>query len=339
MSVQTSNFPTVRTVTDLVRNLLADEPIAPGFPFLPLTVNAAGGLCTATFGTNPGLIENDQILIANIPTHNGTFVLSSGAGTQITWQNSAAANGPATLAANSTIQGYGTGKKYTDTLLMPFVNSAYRALQRGLKATGSTEFKTGQAFVTIPGLSFLEPSTQVYLDFTGLTINSDANPAPTFLDANPDGQLPADCLLPRKLWERQTGAAYDFCPMIDLTNTGGLPSRPQGFVLSCWEWIGDHLAFIGAQQDNDIKIEYDRSLPAVSDGSAQLLVLNSEDYHAYAVASMASKSRGGKNTQEWDSAADESKEKLINAYTRTQQFTARRSRGFSSRRGVSRRWY
>jgi len=339
MSVPTTNFPQVRIITNLVRNLLGDEPIAPGFPFIPLTIQSSAGEVTATFGVNPGFIADDQILVSNIPGYNGTFTLDSGSGSQITWQDGSAPSSPGVISQNSTIQGYGTGKKWTDTMLMAFVNSAYRALQRGLKATGSTEFRVAQAFVTIPGLTFLEPSTQVILDFTGLSIDSDANPAPTFDVANPIGSLPTDLLLPRKLWERQTGASYDFERMIDLTNTGGLPSRPQGFTLSNWEWVGDHLAFIGAQQDNDIKIEYDRGLPMVSDGSAQLLVLNSEDYHAYSVASMATKSRGGKNTQEWDAAAEESKEKLINAYTRTQQFTARRSRGFSSRRGVSRRWY
>ena len=223
---------------------------------------------------------------------------------------------------------------------MAFVNSAYRSLQRALKATGSTEFRVGQAFVTIPGLSFLEPSTQVLLGFTGLTISSDADPAPTWADIpNPTGQLPNSLLTPRKLWERQTGASYDFCPMVDLTNTGGLPSRPQGFVLSNWEWIGDQIAFIGAQQDNDIKIEFDIGLPPVSDGSAQLMVMNSEEYHSHSVAAMAAKSRGGKNTQEWDVAAEDAKEKLINAVTRGQQFHVSRSRAFSSRRGVSRRWF
>ncbi len=341
MSEPTSNFPQVRTVTSLVRNMLADEPIGPGFPFIPLTIASDGaGNCSATFGVPPGFIADDMIIIAGFNNNqNGTFPLTSGAGTQITWQNAAAAAGQATITSTSTIQGYGTGKKYTDTLLMPFVNSAYRGIQRALRGTGSTEFRVGQAFVTIPGLTFTEPSTQVILGFTGLTISSDADPAPVFDVANPLGQLPATFLMPRKLWERPTGSQNNFCEMVNLTNSGGLASRPQNYTLSSWEWIGDGIAFIGAQQDNDIKFEFDIGLPAVSDGAAQLLVLNSEDYHAFTVASMVEPSRGGKNTQSYDSAAEDAKEKLIQAATRGQQMHVSRSRAFSSRRGVSRRWY
>ena len=341
MSVPTSNFPQVRTVTDLVRNMLADEPIAPGFPFIPLSVTAdALGNCVAVFGINPGFIADDTILLSGWNNNqNGVFVLTSGAGNQITWQNTSAAAGVATVTSTSTIQGYGTGKKYTDTLLMSFVNSAYRGIQRALRGTGSTEFRVGQAFVTIPGLTFTEPSTQVILGFTGLSISSDADPAPVFDVANPVGQLPATLLMPRKLWERPTGSSNNFCEMVNLTNSGGLASRPQNYTLSSWEWIEDGLTFIGAQQDNDIKIEFDIGLPAVSDGAAQLLVLNSEDYHAFTVASMVEPSRGGKNTQAYDSAAEDAKEKLIQAATRGQQMHVSRSRAFSSRRGVSRRWY
>lgn len=338
MAVQTSNFPIVRTVTQLVRNLLADEPIAPGFPFQPVSVVALGGIVTATFATPPGYIPGDTILAANFTPSdfNGSFVLSASSGTQITWQNNSATNGAAT---GGTVQGYGTGKKYTDPMLMAYVNSAYRALQRALKATGSTEFKEGQAFVTIPGLTFADPSAQVFLNFEGLSIDSDADPAPEFDISTPIGQLPNDLLSPIELWERRTGSSDDFIPMIDLTNTGGLPSRPQGIVLSCFEWIGDALTFIGATQDNDIKIRYNKGLPPVSDGASQLFVLNSEDYHAFSVASMATKSRGGRNTQEWDAAAEDAKEKLVNAVTRGQQFQSRRSRAFSTRRGFTRRYY
>lgn len=338
MAEPTTNFPTVRTVTQLVRSLLADEPVGPGYPFVPLSVIAAGGIVTAMFATPPGLITDDVILISNIPNHNGTFNVGIGSGNQIVWQNAAAPNGTATVTSASSIQGYGTGKKYTDTLLMDFVNSAYRSLERALKTAGSTEFKVGQSFVTIPGLSFTEPSTQVVLDFTGLTISSDASPAPTFL-TTPVAQTPSDCLMPRKLWERATGQQYDFQEMTNLTESGGLPSRPQGVRLGVWTWIGDQIVFIGAQGSVDVKIEYDRSLPPVNDGAAQLLILNCEEYMAFSIASAATLSRGGKVAASWDTAAESSKDKLINAYVRGQQFVGRRSRAFSTRRGFRSRIY
>ena len=125
--------------------------------------------------------------------------------------------------------------------------------------------------------------------------------------------------------------------MIDLTNTGGLMSVPQGQCLQMFEWIGDSIALLGATQAVDIRIEYDRAMPQVSDGLAQLLVLNSEDYHAFAVASLVEPGRGGKNAELYDQAAEDAKEKLVNAVTRGQQFQSRRPRAFSSRRGYANR--
>jgi len=337
MAVPISNFPVVRTITQLVRSFLSDEAVAPGYPFIPLSLQGSAGIVTAQFATPPGFVVGDTILLSNWTpsSFNGTFQIGMGTGTQFLWQQS----GAAVSGSGGQIQGYGTGKKYTDAVLMPFVNSAYRGLQRALKTTGSTEFRQGAAYVTIPGLSGTDPSAQVILGFTGLTISSDSTPAPTFVPANPLGELPGDLLMPRKLWERTTGSSDNFIPMIDLTNTGGLQSRPQGFVLNCFEWQGDSLIFLGAQQSNDIKIEYDKGMLAVSDGLSELLVLNSEDYHAFAVCALLEPGRGGKNVELWDTAAEDAKEKLVNAFTRGQQFKSVRSRGFSSRRGYGRRYY
>ena len=335
MAVPVSNFPLVRTVTQLVRSMLADEALAQGFPFVPTGVAASAGIVTLQFAGPPGFIVGDTVQMANWnpATFNGIFTLGQGSGIQFLLQNAAAAG----VATGGTVAGYGTGKKYTDTALMPFVNSAYRGLQRALKATGSTEFRSGQAFVTIPALSFAEPSTQVYLGFTGLTISSDATPAPTFVGGAGLGHLPLDLLMPRKLWSRPTGQQIDFQEMVDLTNTGGLASVFQGQTLNSFEWIGDSIALLGGTQANDIKIEYDKGMPPVSDGLAELLVLNSEDYHAFYVAAMADKSRGGKQAESWDQAAEDAKEKLVNAVTRGQQFVSRRPRAFSSRRGYANR--
>lgn len=334
MPVQTTNYPQVRTVTQLVRALLGDEAVAPGYPFNPVSVEAAAGIATATFATPPGLMASDQLLIAGFAPggHNGTFSCGNASGNQISWQNASAPNGsPGTLG---TVQGYGTGKRYTDPVLMPFVNSAYRAIQRALRATGSTEFRVGQAFVTVPGLTAGDPTTTVEVGFGGITVESDANPAPGFL-VTPDDVLPADLLVPRKLWEAPTGSGDGFVEMIDRTQGGGLPSRAQGMNLSIWEWAGDAIALLGALQSIDLRIEYDRGLPAVATGADQLMVLNSEDYHAYAVCEIVSPGRGGKNGPFYAQKAEDGKEKLIAAVTRQQQFVSRRGRPYSSRRGWS----
>src|SRR5271165_2325452 len=279
MAVPTTNFPQVRTVTGLVRSLLGDDAIAPGYPFQSLSlVVGAGGLCVAQFAIAPGYVPGDTLLITNFTPSNvnsssASLTVQTVNGNQVTWTNPAAVT--IGTATGGTVQGYGTGTKYTDTILMPFVNSAYRSLQRALKATGSTEFKESQAFVTIPGISFAEPSTQVVLGYEGVSVSSDASPAPVFTDPTITSQLPADLLSPLEIWERRKGSQDNFVEVVDLTNDGGLPSRAQGQYLGVFEWAGDDLVFIGATQDQDIKIRYQRSLPAVANGQSNLLVLNS----------------------------------------------------------------
>lgn len=325
-AIPTSNFPQVRTVTNLIRALLRDGVAGLGHAFIPLSIVTVAGECTATFAFPPGFITGDRFVLANADSDlNGTFQFDGGSGVQFTWPNAAATTGAATLVG--TIQGYGTGQNYYDTILIPNVNSAYRELQRALKAAGSTELKTGQSFCTIPGLSGTDPSAQVYLDYAGLSILSDAFPAPVFIDT-PIAQLPGDLLMPLKVWERQTGSNNDFVIMRNLTNSGGLPSIPQGLFLRFWEWVEDTIALIGATQDQDIKIEYNKSLVAVGDGYSQLLIENSEEFHAYEAAAQVSKSQGGKNTAEWSQAAEDAKNKLIAAVVRQQQFTNRRMRPY-----------
>lgn len=335
MAVPVTAYPSVRTVTQLVRALLADELIGLGAVYdsrIITAISTATHIVTATFATAHGFIVGDNIVLAGMTpsSANGTFSVTAATTLTLTWQNNSAPDG--SVSVIGTIQGYGTGKKYTDAVLMPYVNSAYRGLQRALKATGSAEFKVDEAFLTIPALSSSETSTNVNIAYSGMTIESDASPPPTFVTA-PVGGLPQDLLVPLILWERQNGSTDIFIPMVDLTSTGGLPSRAQGMRLGVWEWIGDAISVLGAQQANDIRIRYQRGLPAVSDGASQLLVLDSEDYHAFTVAAMVTKSRGGQQTQEWDAAAEDSKEKLIAAYTRQQQGVSRRPRAFSSRRG------
>ena len=81
------------------------------------------------------------------------------------------------------------GVVFTDTLLMPLLNSAYRALQRELAENG----------VSVPA-----EQQDIELDLNGSTettnteINSVSSPQP-----------PTDCLIPHMLWERATANTTD----------------------------------------------------------------------------------------------------------------------------------
>jgi len=137
------------------------------------------------------------------------------------------------------------GNLFTDTLLLPYVNSAYRKVQRALANIESGTFLTDNVLLIVPAVAAADPSLQVSI--------TDATAPPN--------QLPTDLLVPMKLWERASGSSDDFIEMTDLTGHGGLPSEPQTQMLRYWEWRADGLYFLGATQDTQIRLRYQKSYP------------------------------------------------------------------------------
>src|ERR1700692_1929268 len=130
------------------------------------------------------------------------------------------------------------GNLFTDGVLLPYANSAYRKVQRALASVQSGTFLSDDALLVVTAVSGVDASLQVSI--------TDATAPPN--------QLPTDLLVPLKLWERANGSSDDFGEMNDLTTHGGLPSQPQGMELEYWEWRADGLYFIGATQDTQIRL-------------------------------------------------------------------------------------
>jgi len=107
------------------------------------------------------------------------------------------------------------GNLFTDAVLLPYVNSGYRKVQRALANIQSGSFLTDNVLLVVPAVTQVDASAQVSI--------TDATPPPN--------QLPPDLLVPVKLWERDNGSSDDFTEMTDLTNHNGLPSEPQGQTL------------------------------------------------------------------------------------------------------------
>src|SRR5260221_7278465 len=130
------------------------------------------------------------------------------------------------------------GNLFTDAVLLPYVNSAYRKVQRAMGNSGAGRFLSDDALLVVTAVTATDPSLQVSI--------TDATAPPN--------QLPTDLLLPLKLWERVNGSSHDFAEMVDLARHGGFASRPQNVNLSVWEWRGDGLYFLGATQDTQIRL-------------------------------------------------------------------------------------
>src|ERR1700682_4689338 len=104
------------------------------------------------------------------------------------------------------------GNLFTDAVLLPYANSAYRKTQRALGNAGAGGFIQDDVLLVVPAVTQADTSLQVSI--------TDATAPPN--------QLPTDLLVPVKIWERASGSSDDFVEMVDLSQHGGLPSRGPG---------------------------------------------------------------------------------------------------------------
>ncbi|HTZ32777.1 MAG TPA: hypothetical protein VMH31_09985 [Methylomirabilota bacterium] len=209
------------------------------------------------------------------------------------------------------------GNLFTDAVLLPYLNSAYRKVQRALGNTGGGGFIQDDVLLVVAAVSAADASLQVCV--------SDATAPPN--------QLPTDLLVPMKLWERPNGSTDDFVEMVDLTRHGGLPSRVQDTTLSVWEWRADGLWFVGATQDTQIRVRYLKAYPDLADVTSPVLVRNAQEALAYATAGLAGWARGSPLAEKWDDAAEDAIEDLVSAAVKREQQSARRRRPYSARTG------
>ncbi len=211
------------------------------------------------------------------------------------------------------------GNLFTDAVLLPYANSAYRKLQRALGNAGGGGFIQDDVLLVVTAIAQTDTSLQVAV--------TDATAPPN--------QLPTDLLVPLKMWERPNGSTQDFLEMVDLTRHGGLPSRAQDLTLSVWEWRADGIYFLGATQDTQIRLRYLKAYPDFTDATSPVLIRNSQEALAYAAAALAAWARGSPLAEKWDDAASDAIEDLVAAAVRREQQSARRRRPFSARSGYT----
>jgi hypothetical protein len=211
------------------------------------------------------------------------------------------------------------GNLFTDTVLLPYANSAYRKVQRALGNAGGGGFIQDDALLVVTAVTAVDPSLQVSI--------TDATAPPN--------QLPTDLLVPVKIWERPNLSTDDFTEMVDVSQHGGLPSREQDTTLSIWEWRADGLYFLGATQDTQIRLRYSKAFPDFTDSTSPVLIRNAQEAIAYATAALAGWARGSPLSERWDEAASDALEDLVAAAVRREQNSQRRRRPFSWRTGYT----
>lgn len=209
-----------------------------------------------------------------------------------------------------------SGAVFTDTLLMPLLNSAYRGLQRDLAEVGVSVLVEQQDLDLEP-----DPATGI----TPAEISDTSSP-----------QMPTDCLVPHMLWERAMANTTDvFVPMEKFTSGGGMLNLQPSTYLRLWEWRQDKINLIGATQAITVRIRYEKVLPELTLGTDPVQIRSATDPLAFATAALAARSRGARAlAADLLGAAEMATENLIERYVRPEQVRGRRRMPYSFHRRV-----
>jgi hypothetical protein len=208
------------------------------------------------------------------------------------------------------------GAVFTDTLLMPLLNSAYRGLQRELAENGVSVLVEQQD---------LNLATDPVSGITPMEISDVSSP-----------QLPTDCMVPHMLWERATPNTTDvFIPMEKFTSGGSMLNLQPSTYLRLWEWREDKVNLIGATQAITVRIRYEKVLPLLTLGTDPVQIRSATDPLAFATAALAARSRGARAlAQDLLGTAQMATENLIERYVRPEQTKGRRRMPYSYHRRI-----
>lgn len=206
------------------------------------------------------------------------------------------------------------GSVFTDALLMPLLNSAYRGLQRELAENGVSVLIEQQDLDLEP-----DPASGV----TNTEISDASTP-----------QLPSDCLMPHMLWERAAANTTDvFVPMEKFTSGGSMLNLQPSSYLRLWEWREDKVNLIGATQGITVRMRYEKVLPEITLGTDPVQIRAAIDPLAFATAALAARSRGARAlAQDLLGTAQMATENLIERYVRPEQAKGRRRRPYGFHR-------
>jgi hypothetical protein len=208
------------------------------------------------------------------------------------------------------------GAVFTDTLLMPLLNSAYRGLQRELAESGV--------------------SVLVELQDIELDLNSTTGTTNTEISDVSRPQLPTDCLMPHMLWERATANTTDvFVPMEKFMSGGSMLNLQPSTYLRLWEWREDKINLVGATQSITVRVRYEKILPLLTLGTDPVQIRSATDPLAFATAALAARSRGARAlAADLLGSAQQATERLIERYIRPEQLKGRRRKPYGYRRSI-----
>lgn len=214
----------------------------------------------------------------------------------------------------------GQGRILTNTapFSVEYLNAALEEVQERLGNNGVITLTRDNVILTpIPPITQPDPSVQISLSYTGLTINGKVLTTPV---------LPPDLVELFDVSERQTGSGLPFVPMKEYQS--GLPvNYTQGPWLRVWEYRGDALWMLGSLSTEDIKLRYRANLPAIASDiiapngvdswtSTQINILATTNVLAKIVAYHYALARGAPMAATMGTDAEKFMRLIIRRYTR-----------------------
>ncbi len=219
------------------------------------------------------------------------------------------------------------GSWATDAVLLPYANAAYRTVNAELGNIQAASYIKDNVLFTLPAVKAQDSTVETLLNDAGYN-----NGTQNFIQYGGGIlRLPPDLLVPLALWERTPATSDDFVEMTDMTDTGGLPSQPQGTRLRHWEWRTEGIFFLGATQDEEIRLRYEAAYLDMSDGTSPVPIRQGANAIAYKTSELASVARGGAAIPMIKPLYDDEMELLKNRMTQREQHVGRRRRAYSSR--------
>jgi len=176
---------------------------------------------------------------------------------------------------------------YTFTALLPYLNQALQELQEIFELNEIPCTQTASAVLNVPaGTSEItfEPDTP-----------------------DPDvDYLPDDLVEPQLLWERPEGID----PFIPMTRLNVLPLQQSGVEINQlvnYVWEDQKIKFLPANQDNDVKMNYIKTLFAeITEATDTISIINSQSFLQYRTAGLAARFIGENPTRAQDLDGDAS---------------------------------
>lgn len=205
--------------------------------------------------------------------------------------------------------------------------SAWRQLQAQLADNGFDKLVKEIVITNFPKVYAQDTAVRVYIEWEGCYDGS-----VYYKQSDGFAALPQDMIVPKTVYERQTGTANEFREVIPWD--GPFPEGQQSERLQWWAWENDQLYFKGATVATDLKIRYASWLPDIdtTQDSTEIPIMWADEALACLIAEKYSRPRGSTQADGLLAQAQVEIEKLCNRTARRKAPITYRRRPFGSYR-------